>query len=103
MVVAYRFGWLTYALGKPFVSVKFATLVNIILDREAVPEFIQGRCTGQNLADALIPLLRDTPARRKQIEDLDAATDELGVGHELPSLRAARALLEFVRKAGTTT
>ena len=99
MVVAYRFGWLTYALGKPFVSVKFATLVNIILDREAVPEFIQSRCTGTNLANALAPLLRDTPARRKQIQELDAATAELGIGSELPSLRAARALLDFVRNA----
>jgi lipid-A-disaccharide synthase len=97
MVVAYRFGWLTYALGKPFVSVKFATLVNIILDREAVPEFIQSRCTGTNLANALAPLLRDTPERRKQIQELDAATAELGIGSELPSLRAARALLDFVR------
>ncbi len=102
MVVAYRFGWLTYALGKPFVSVKFATLVNIILDREAAPEFIQSRCTGANLADALVPLLSDTPARREQINDLDAATALLGVGSEPPSLRAARALLEFVREAGTT-
>jgi len=102
MVVAYRFGWLTYALGKPFVSVKFATLVNIILDREAAPEFIQSRCTGANLADALVPLLSDTPARREQIKDLDAATALLGVGSEPPSLRAARALLEFVREAGTT-
>jgi lipid-A-disaccharide synthase len=97
MVVAYRFGWLTYALGKPFVSVKFATLVNIILDREAVPEFIQNRCTGTNLAEALVPLLSDTPVRRKQIEELDAATAQLGIGSELPSLRAARALLDFVR------
>jgi lipid-A-disaccharide synthase len=99
MVVAYRFGWLTYALGKPFVSVKFATLVNIILDREAVPEFIQSRCTGDNLAAALVPLLSDTPARAKQIEELDAATALLGIGGEPPSMRAARALLDFVRNA----
>jgi len=103
MVVAYRFGWLTYALGKPFVSVKFATLVNIILDREAAPEFIQSRCTGANLAEALEPLLSDTPARARQIEELDEATAQLGVGGEPPSLRAARALLDFVRSARETS
>ncbi len=99
MVVAYRLGWLTYALARPFISVKFATLVNIILDREAVPEFIQVRCTGPNLANALVPLLRGTPERDRQIEELDAATAQLGVGGEPPSLRAARALLDFVRSA----
>jgi lipid-A-disaccharide synthase len=62
-----------------------------------VPEFIQSRCTGANLAEALVPLLSDTPIRRKQIEELDAATAQLGVGGEQPSLRAARALLDFVR------
>jgi len=44
-----------------------------------------------------VPLLSDTPVRHKQIEELDAATAQLGIGSELPSLRAARALLDFVR------
>src|SRR5215469_8152600 len=68
MVVAYRLGWLTYRLARPFITAKFATLGNVILDREAIPEFLQNDCTGENLARALVPLLRDSPERRKQIE-----------------------------------
>ncbi|MGD0192762.1 MAG: lipid-A-disaccharide synthase [Rhizomicrobium sp.] len=97
MVVAYRLGWLTYALARPFVSVKYITLVNLLLDRQVVPELIQERCTGDALAAELLPLFRDTNARERQKTGLAEATAMLGTGAELPSRRAARALLEFVR------
>ena len=95
MVVGYKLGWLTYVLARAFITAKFATLGNIILDRAAIPEFLQKDCTGENLARALLPLLQETSARRKQIEDLQLIAEKLGVGGEEPSLRAARALLEF--------
>ena len=95
MVTAYRLGWLTYALARPFISVKYATLVNILLDREAVPEFIQARCTAEDLSASLLRLFQDATARGKQIRDLDEAMHLLGAGEEQPSLRAARTLLSF--------
>jgi lipid-A-disaccharide synthase len=95
MVVAYRLGWLTYALMRPLISAKFATLVNILLDREAVPEFIQEKCTPENLAGAVVALFRDPAVRARQIADLEEATADLGRGEEAPSLRAARVLLDF--------
>ncbi len=98
MVVAYKLGWLTYVLARPFITVRFATLGNIILDRAAIPELLQGECTGAKLAEALVPLLSDTPARRRQVESLKQIVEKLGVGGEEPSLRAARALLAFVRE-----
>ena len=101
MVVAYKLGWLTYRLVKPFITARFATLGNIILDRAAIPEFLQDDCTGENLSRALLPLLSDTPERRKQMEDLKLIGEKLGIGGEEPSLRAARALLEFVRASSS--
>jgi lipid-A-disaccharide synthase len=101
MVVAYRLGWLTYVLARPFITAPFATLGNIILEREAIPEFLQTQCTGERLANAVRPLLSDTPMRRAQDEDLKHIAQKLGVGGEAPSLRAARALLDFVQPNGT--
>jgi lipid-A-disaccharide synthase len=95
MVVAYRLGALTYALAKPFVNVRYITLANILLDRPAVPEFIQRACRGAALAGALLPLLTNAQARDRQKRDLAEAVEKLGVGSEQPSVRAARALLEF--------
>lgn len=95
MVVAYRLGTLTYALVRPFVRVRYITLTNILLDRPAVPEFIQNRCTGEALAHGVLPLLRDEVAQARQKHDLGQAMEKLGLGGESPSLRAARTLLAF--------
>jgi lipid-A-disaccharide synthase len=97
MVVAYKVGWLTAALMRPFINVTYATLVNILLGREAVPEFLQETCKPQALAAALVGLLHDPAARTRQICDLEEATAALGQGGESPSLRAAQVLLDFAR------
>lgn len=97
LVMAYKLGWLTYKLMRPFIHAPYATLVNIILGREAVPEFVQEKCTPAALAAALLPLFRDERVREKELRDLDEAARELGAGGEPPSLRAAQALLAFAR------
>ncbi|MGC9954782.1 MAG: lipid-A-disaccharide synthase [Rhizomicrobium sp.] len=97
MIVGYKVGWFTALLMKAMVHVKFATIVNLLLDREAVPEFLQERCTPQALADAVLPLLTDKVAAARQVADLQEAMRRLGQGGEQPSLRAARAILDFVR------
>jgi len=97
MVVGYKAGWLTYVLALPLMNVKYITLINILLGREAVPEFLQMRCTPENLADAVTKLLTDREAAGHERHDLEEATALLGRGGEAPSLRAARAILDFVR------
>jgi lipid-A-disaccharide synthase len=95
MVGAYRVGRITYALARRLLEVPYVVLVNLILDRKAVPEFLQRECEPENLARALRPLLSDTPERAQQIRDLEQAVREFGAGGEAPSLRAARAVLEL--------
>lgn len=99
MVVGYKAGGLTYALASLVMNVRYITLVNILLDREAVPEFLQSRCTSDNLADAVVRLFNDRNAVGHELADLDEATRLLGKGGEAPSIRAARAIIDFVRGA----
>ncbi len=99
MVVGYKAGWLTYMLALPLMNVKYITLINILLGREAVPEFLQARCNPDNLAEAVTKLLTDKDAAGHELHDLDEATALLGRGGEAPSLRAARAIIDFVRNS----
>ena len=99
MVVGYKVGWLTYALALPLMNVRYITLINVLLGREAVPEFLQSRCTRESLATAVVKLLTGKDNSRREIADLDEATHLLGRGGEAPSLRAARAIVDFVRGA----
>ena len=96
-VSAYRVGWLTYALARPLFKLPHFTLVNLLLKRGAVPEFLQGAASPQSLTDAVTPLLTVPEAAARQRNDLDEAMRLLGRGGEPPSLRAAQAILDFVR------
>jgi lipid-A-disaccharide synthase len=78
------------------MTVTHITLINILLEREAVPEFLQSRATPENLAAAVERLFKDSMARTVQIEAMKEFGRRLGEGDEAPSLRAARVLLEFV-------
>ena len=98
MVVGYKMGWVTYALMRPLINAPYATLVNVILGRKAVPEFIQAFCTGRALSRSLLPLLQDANAAAAQVKELDEAARAIGADEEKPSLRAARAVLTLAGK-----
>ena len=95
MVVGYRMAPLTMAIARRLVRVPHVTLVNLILGKNAIPEFIQESCTAVSLADAVRQLLIDPASRKLQITSLDEAIRELRGGAFDPPHRAA----EVVQKA----
>jgi lipid-A-disaccharide synthase len=98
MVVAYRVGSLTYALARPLFKLPYFTLVNLLLGRRAVPEYLQGDAKPGLLAREVELLLTDEQAAARQIEELGLAARSLGEGGEPASLRAARAIVAFARE-----
>ena len=60
-VVAYRVNPITAAIVRRIVQVPYASLVNLLAEREVVPEFIQEACTAANLAGGLRALLEGGP------------------------------------------
>jgi len=101
MVVGYRMGWLTFLLAAPLLNVRYITLINLVLGREAIPELIQYKCTPGKLADALRPYLAESEMRAAQIAAMDEALAALGEGEEPPSLRAARAVVELASRSSS--
>jgi lipid-A-disaccharide synthase len=95
-VIAYRVNPLTLAIGRRMVTVRFANLVNLLLDRLAVPELIQTHCTPAALAAAVADLFDRAEARAAQIAAYDEALARLGQGGESPSRRAARDILDMI-------
>jgi lipid-A-disaccharide synthase len=73
-------------------------LANLVIGENVVPEFVQHQCAPNRLAEALTPLLSDTPARRRQVEAFSRLDAIMGVGGDAPSTKAADVVLDFVRK-----
>lgn len=96
MIVVYRAAPLTYWLGRKVVRVKWLGMVNLVADRTLCPEFIQGDATPTAMADAVLPLLDDTPARRAQLDGLAAVSRALAGD---PSTTPALALLHFLSQS----
>ena len=68
-------------------------LANLVIGENIVPEFLQRDCTPQRLADALVPLLSDTPQRARQLDGF-AQLDRIMTLDEAPSARAAAIVLD---------
>ena len=97
MVVAYRIGALTYALLKHAVTTRWATLINIAVQRTIAPELIQADCTGPRLARAVAERLDDESLRLRQIAEQTEALTRLGpMGGPVPSERAAEAVIAVI-------
>jgi len=99
MVVAYRMNWLTAWLTGRLVRVKYVSLVNLLLNREAIIEFLQGNCRPKSLARTLETLLMDATAGEEQRAAFAEALALIRQGGERPSLKAAQLVLSHVRKS----
>ena len=101
MVVAYRVNPLTHAILRRLVKVRFANLLNIVLDRPAIPELLQQDCTPEQLARELMRLLDDRLAREREIEAYREGLQHLGRGDVSPGLRAADCVLALIAERRT--
>jgi lipid-A-disaccharide synthase len=79
MAVAYRMHPLSFAVARRVVTVRWVSLVNLVVEREVVPEFLQDEMTVPALATALADLLTpDHPARLAQLTGLAEVRQRLG-------------------------
>ncbi len=68
MVIAYKQSPFTWALMRRMLYLDNIGLPNILAGEALVPEFVQDKATPGNLATALLALLQDTGAQRRQVE-----------------------------------
>lgn len=96
-VVAYRVSPITAAIARRMLKVRYASLPNLVLDREVQPEFLQENCRADRLATAVADFLSDRELRRRQTRELDLVVEALsGAGKGSPSRQAACAVLRVI-------
>ncbi|KAF0119305.1 MAG: lipid-A-disaccharide synthase [Rhodospirillaceae bacterium] len=100
MVVTYTVSPVSAWLFRRLSRVGFVTLINLLVDRLVVPEFLQERCRPDLLAEAVETLFDSASARAIQQAGCREALARLGGGGGAPSpsIRAARLVLERALK-----
>ena len=94
-IVIYKLNYLTELLLSFIVNVRKACLLNIISNKEIIPELVNSNLTKSNLLNSFEKLLNDKSFRSDQIRDINNHITEI-VSNESPFEISARRLKELL-------
>ncbi|HET7297571.1 MAG TPA: lipid-A-disaccharide synthase [Burkholderiales bacterium] len=95
MVITYRQSPITWALMRRMFYLPYVGLPNVLAGEKLVPELLQDEANPTALAGALLKLLRDTDAQRRQIDRFHEFHHLL---RQQAAEKAADAILEVLKK-----
>ena len=67
-IIIYKINMINYWIMKFLVKVKFVNLINIINNKEVIPELLQGECNAIEIYNSVVYLLNNPEVMQKQIE-----------------------------------
>ncbi len=76
-VVCYKGNWISYQIAKRIITLKYISLVNLIMDKEVVKELIQDELNKKNLSNELSKLL-NPETRAVILKNYDVLENKLG-------------------------
>ena len=100
MVAAYRLDFIEAVIARAIrlqARLPSVILANLVIGENVVPELLQEDCTPDKLADALLPVVRDTEQRRRQVEAFRRLDEIMIIGGPPPSAKAAAIVLKAAR------
>jgi len=98
MIVAYKVHALTAWAVTKLVRVNFVSLINIMLEHAAIPEFLQDKCVPGALAAGVEEFLEDPSVVDLQAKDMTEGLAMIGLEGALPSEQAAKAVMDVMKK-----
>jgi lipid-A-disaccharide synthase len=78
MIIIYRVSLPSYWVGRALIRVDHIGLVNLVAEKEIVPELIQKDAHPQRIADEALRILRDPILSRKMSESMGEVRQKLG-------------------------
>jgi lipid-A-disaccharide synthase len=68
-IIIYKLSFINFMIFKLLVNVKFANIINIINDREVIPELLQKECNAEEICRTVIYFLKNPDLIKKQLND----------------------------------
>lgn len=94
-VVCYKGSEISYQIAKRLISIKYISLVNLIMDKEVVKELIQTEMNATQLTLELRKILPGTAQREVVLKDYQQLKEILKAGGDA-SAKAANSIYQFV-------
>ncbi len=67
-IIIYKLNFINFMIFKLLVNVKFANIINIINDKEIIPELLQKECNAEEICRTVIYFLRNPDLIQKQLD-----------------------------------
>ena len=77
LIVVYKTSWLNYLLIKPFVKTKFGNILNIIAQKEVIPELIQNQCNTKEIYGIAKKFIESDLLRKKLVNEYTKVLETL--------------------------
>lgn len=95
MIVIYKTSWFTYMLAMFLIRVPYICVVNILLNKYVVPEFIQHRASSRNIAQKAVEVLSRNRGYN-QVREVFAQVRSL-LGHHNAVQHAAEIIVQELK------
>ena len=76
-IIIYKMNFINFFIVKFLVKTKFANIINIINQKEIIPELIQKECNSKEIFRSVVYFLKNPELMKKQILDVDKTLNEI--------------------------
>ena len=90
-IIIYKLSFINFMIFKMLVNVKFANIINIINNKEVIPELLQKECNANEIYKSVIYFLKNPELIQKQLTDCSKTLD--GIRSKTSSAGEASSIL----------
>ena len=76
-IIIYKMNFLNFFIAKLFLKIKFANMINIINNKEIIPELLQKECNPDEIYKTVIYLLKKPELLNEQLKQVNKTIKEL--------------------------
>ena len=76
-IIIYKMNFLNFLIVKMLVKIKFANIINIINNKEIIPELIQKECNAKEIYNLVVYFLKNPELMKKQINDYEKTLTQI--------------------------
>ncbi len=76
-IIIYKMNFLNFMIVKFLVKIKYANIINIINNKEVIPELIQDECNPKEIFKSVVYFLKNPNLMDKQISDFSNTLNEI--------------------------
>ena len=76
-IIIYKMNFLNFLIVRMLVKIKFANIINIINDKEIIPELIQNECNAKEIYNSVVYFLKNPELMKKQINECEKTLNKI--------------------------